>query len=189
VEQVCCCINTYIISNELGESDLLQNLPKSSMLHIPNTFPNYLGFLLSSSVLRKIKIRMVRWRGWRNGDRSLILSRICWQVKWVQITSAFSTSRQYFYNEVYYEKHYYWWVLFLFLQFIHFGDTLKLNLKICSFQGHMRNIYIKVCNKLAAVILLVSLALIVQVSLPYNNSGRASVLYNFILVFLRVFVA
>ena len=39
----------------------------------------------------------------------------------------------------------------------------------------------------AAVILLASLALTVQVSLPYNNTGRASVLYNFILVFLRVF--
>ena len=39
----------------------------------------------------------------------------------------------------------------------------------------------------AAVILLASLALTVQVSLPYNNSGRASVMYNFILVFLRVF--
>jgi len=39
----------------------------------------------------------------------------------------------------------------------------------------------------AAVILLASLALIVQVSLTYNNTGRASVLYNFILVFLRVF--
>jgi hypothetical protein len=34
----------------------------------------------------------------------------------------------------------------------------------------------------AAVILLASLALIVQVSLSYNNNGRASVLYNFILV-------
>jgi hypothetical protein len=33
----------------------------------------------------------------------------------------------------------------------------------------------------AAVILLVSLALIVQVSLPYNNTGRYSVLYKFIL--------
>ena len=30
----------------------------------------------------------------------------------------------------------------------------------------------------AAVILLVSLALTVQVSLPYNKTGRASVLYN-----------
>ena len=39
----------------------------------------------------------------------------------------------------------------------------------------------------AAVILLVSLALIVQVSLPYNKTGRASVLYSFILVFLGVF--
>ena len=39
----------------------------------------------------------------------------------------------------------------------------------------------------AAVILLASLALIVQVSLPYNKTGRASVLYNFILVFLRDF--
>jgi hypothetical protein len=37
----------------------------------------------------------------------------------------------------------------------------------------------------AAVILLASLALIVQVSLPYNNTGTASVLYNCILVFLR----
>jgi hypothetical protein len=35
--------------------------------------------------------------------------------------------------------------------------------------------------------LLASLALIVQVSLPYNKTRRASVLYNFILVFLRVF--
>ena len=39
----------------------------------------------------------------------------------------------------------------------------------------------------AAVILLASLALIVHVSLPYNKTGRASVLYSFILVFLRVF--
>ena len=37
----------------------------------------------------------------------------------------------------------------------------------------------------AAVILVASLALIVQVSLPYNKTGRASVLLNFILVFLR----
>ena len=34
----------------------------------------------------------------------------------------------------------------------------------------------------AAVILLASLALIVQVSLPYNKTVRASVLYCFILV-------
>jgi len=40
----------------------------------------------------------------------------------------------------------------------------------------------------AAVILLESLALTVQDSLPYNKTGRASVLYRFILVFLRVFV-
>jgi hypothetical protein len=32
----------------------------------------------------------------------------------------------------------------------------------------------------AAVILLASLALITQVSLPYNKTGRASALYNFI---------
>ena len=37
----------------------------------------------------------------------------------------------------------------------------------------------------AAVILLASLALTVQVSLPYNKTGRAGVLYNFILVFVR----
>jgi hypothetical protein len=41
----------------------------------------------------------------------------------------------------------------------------------------------------AAVILLVSLPLTVQVSLPYNNTGKASVLYKLILVFLRDFVA
>jgi len=40
----------------------------------------------------------------------------------------------------------------------------------------------------AAVTLLASLALIVQVSLPYNRTGRARVLYSFILVFLRDFV-
>jgi len=39
----------------------------------------------------------------------------------------------------------------------------------------------------AAVILLASLALIVQVLLPYNKTGRASALYNFILVFLKVY--
>ena len=38
-----------------------------------------------------------------------------------------------------------------------------------------------------AVILLVSVALIVKVSLPYSKTGRASVLYNYILVFLGVF--
>ena len=37
----------------------------------------------------------------------------------------------------------------------------------------------------AAVILLASFALIVKVSPPYNKTGRASVLYSFILVFLR----
>ena len=35
----------------------------------------------------------------------------------------------------------------------------------------------------AAVILLESLTLIVQVSLPYNKTGRASVLHSFILVY------
>ena len=39
----------------------------------------------------------------------------------------------------------------------------------------------------AAVILLASLALIVQVSLPCNKTGRASVLYSFLLVFLGDF--
>ena len=39
----------------------------------------------------------------------------------------------------------------------------------------------------AAIILLASLALIVQVSLPYNKTGRSSVLYSFILVFLKIF--
>ena len=38
----------------------------------------------------------------------------------------------------------------------------------------------------AAVILLPSLALTVPVSLPHNTTGRASVLYSFVLVFLRV---
>ena len=40
----------------------------------------------------------------------------------------------------------------------------------------------------AAVILLTSLALIVQVSLSYNKTGRSSVLYSFIVVLFRVFV-
>ena len=39
----------------------------------------------------------------------------------------------------------------------------------------------------AAVIFLASLALMVQVSLPYNKTGRANVLYSFILVFIRGF--
>ena len=39
----------------------------------------------------------------------------------------------------------------------------------------------------AAVILLPSLALKVQVSLPYSKTVRASVLCNFIVVFLSVF--
>ena len=39
----------------------------------------------------------------------------------------------------------------------------------------------------AAVTLLASLALIVQVSLPSNETGRSSVLYSFIIVFLGVF--
>ena len=39
----------------------------------------------------------------------------------------------------------------------------------------------------AAVTPLVSFALVVQFSLPYNKAGRASVLYNFILVVFKVF--
>ena len=38
----------------------------------------------------------------------------------------------------------------------------------------------------AAVILLASLALKVQVSLSYNKTGRARVLYNFILITLNM---
>ena len=41
----------------------------------------------------------------------------------------------------------------------------------------------------AAVILLASLALMVQDSLPYSKTGRASVLYHFNFVFLRDFFA
>ena len=37
----------------------------------------------------------------------------------------------------------------------------------------------------AAVVLLASLALMVQNSLPYNKTGSASVLYNFNIVFLH----
>ena len=40
------------------------------------------------------------------------------------------------------------------------------------------------CFISAAVILLASLALIVQDSLPYNKTGRASELYSFMLDFL-----
>jgi hypothetical protein len=39
-----------------------------------------------------------------------------------------------------------------------------------------------------AFILLASLALMVQFSLPYNRSGSASLYHNFILVFLKLFV-
>jgi hypothetical protein len=39
----------------------------------------------------------------------------------------------------------------------------------------------------AAAILLESLALTVQFSLPYKEAGRVSVLYIFILVFFKVF--
>ena len=39
----------------------------------------------------------------------------------------------------------------------------------------------------AAVILLASLALMVQFSLPYNRAGKAGVLCSFILVFIKVF--
>ena len=39
----------------------------------------------------------------------------------------------------------------------------------------------------AAVILLASLALMVQFSLPYNGAGRDSVLYSFILIFSKAF--
>jgi hypothetical protein len=40
----------------------------------------------------------------------------------------------------------------------------------------------------AAVILPASLALIDQVSLPYNKTGRASVLYNFILATTTIII-
>jgi hypothetical protein len=43
------------------------------------------------------------------------------------------------------------------------------------------------CFISAAVILLASLASTVQVSLPYNKTGRASVLYSFILVNTAVY--
>ena len=39
----------------------------------------------------------------------------------------------------------------------------------------------------AAVILLASLALIVQISLSYNKTGRASLLYSFILVYIYIY--
>jgi hypothetical protein len=38
-----------------------------------------------------------------------------------------------------------------------------------------------------AAILLMSLALMTQFSMPYNRAEKASVFYNFILVFFRVF--
>jgi hypothetical protein len=43
------------------------------------------------------------------------------------------------------------------------------------------------CFSSTAVILLTSLALMVQVSLAYDKAGRACELYNFTLVFFRVF--
>ena len=41
----------------------------------------------------------------------------------------------------------------------------------------------------AAVILLASLALMVQFSLPYYKAGEANVLYNFILAFFLVAIS
>jgi hypothetical protein len=61
---------------------------------------------------------------------------------------------------------------------------------ICVFVLQSAQVYpavLHICFISAAVILLATLALIVHVSLPYNETGRASVLYNVILVFLRVF--
>jgi hypothetical protein len=40
----------------------------------------------------------------------------------------------------------------------------------------------------AAVILRASLAVMVQFPLPYSTAGRANALYNFILVFVKVFL-
>ena len=59
---------------------------------------------------------------------------------------------------------------------------------ICVFAYQSVQVYPAVLMYLisVAVILLASLALTVQISLPYNRTGRDSVLYNFILVFLRV---
>ena len=68
-------------------------------------------------------------------------------------------------------------VLFLNpLRFVH----LFCNLSVCPAVIHMYFIS-------AAVILLASLVLTVQVSLPYNKTGSASVLSSFIVVFLRGF--
>ena len=44
-----------------------------------------------------------------------------------------------------------------------------------------------ICSISAAVILLASLALMVQFPLPYKKAGSSGVFYNFILVFFRVF--
>ena len=69
-------------------------------------------------------------------------------------------------------------VLFLtHLQFVHLFCNLS--------QVHPAVLLIYFIS--AAVILLASLALTVQVSLPYNKTRRATLLYSFILVFLRVF--
>ena len=61
---------------------------------------------------------------------------------------------------------------------------------ICAFVLLSVQVYpavLLMCFISAAVILLASLVLIVQLSLPYYKTGRASVLHSFIPVFLRVF--
>ena len=51
----------------------------------------------------------------------------------------------------------------------------------------MHPVVFLICFIPAAVILLASLVLMVQFSLPYNNVGRADVFHKFILVFFKVF--
>ena len=66
-------------------------------------------------------------------------------------------------------------LFFIPLQFVH----LFCNQSKCIL------LFFSCISSLLLFILLASLALIVQVSLPYNNTGRDSVLYNSILVFIN----
>ena len=94
---------------------------------------------------------------------------------------------------IYYEAFYVFTVCIQFL--LHSSNLSKIGVifnsfVICLFVSWSVQVYpafLLIYFISAAAILLASLALIVQVSLLYNKTGRASLFYNFILVSLRNF--
>ena len=53
-----------------------------------------------------------------------------------------------------------------------FSDMLKFNFKICNFQGHVRNINIKVCNKFACHFVPVCLSVCLSVCLLHFSAEK-----------------